>query len=954
MQKYLVLFLGLFLSQNTLANRVGFSDEKWIVQHTPHFEIHHSAQQQDLGLYYAQIAETAYANLAQVFNTHPAKIKIVINDSTDNSNGYATVIPYPLIMIYPVQISNQETLSEAGEWARELLTHELTHIFQMYPYHGVYDWIRPVFGTIVSPNLISPSWWKEGMSIEMETQFSPQGRSRSNFQNATLRSLVYDDQLMKFSLAEANETLKTWPYGNRPYFFGSMIMSEIANDGGLGAINHIVERQSERAPYFIEQPLKEAIERSYQNQFYKTIETQTQISHQQIALLKTQPLTQSVVIDDKLLSSRSPRYNKNLQILALIGLKKSGPEILFYNWSNEQKKFVVDTEQKKISGSIGGFEFHPVEPLIVYSKIDAVNSKQEFSDLYTYDLSTQKTKQITHSERAREPQFSEDGTSVLYIVTGSGVTELKILNLKEEKITSIYKTSYQDRMTQALFINKNEILLDIRDKNGEQKLKIINLTHQKEYPIETPHKQVRFIKKFGQKLYFTDTANGVSNIYSTDLQQKLFAVTHPETHLLTGSLNFDVTDDKFFVGLIGSSGLIAHEIERSKQNSGLNFKLPVIENPIALRYKFSDPKPATVAPESKDYSVWPSILPHYWIPYAGTSSSNKGYFVQAQTSGNDPLNIHTYQASLIYESDINKLGFNFNYVNSSFDWNIQASALQSQKSYGTVAATILQKNSYALGVLPDVFQISENLSVGIGGLLNQVDDGFTLTEHFGGYVQTAYKNFDQKVFQYYPMSGWGGAVKIETMKAQKNLGANLADYTQATGTASGYFSKWLPEDHALMFKVDGLYTFDNVSSRFGVNNTQFPTIADGLVSQFALRGYSSGQFFGSQLFTGTAEYRFPIKNIHKGSGTDPLFIKTLTGAVVVDGLATKGFGVNEFNSFIPLKLTDQFWNTGIEARFSTTVGYFISVNFILGYYLPFSPAYAKSGQTALSLQIGGF
>lgn len=55
MQKYLVLFLGLFLSQNTLANRVGFSDEKRIVQHTPHFEIHHSAQQQDLGLYYAQL-----------------------------------------------------------------------------------------------------------------------------------------------------------------------------------------------------------------------------------------------------------------------------------------------------------------------------------------------------------------------------------------------------------------------------------------------------------------------------------------------------------------------------------------------------------------------------------------------------------------------------------------------------------------------------------------------------------------------------------------------------------------------------------------------------------------------------------------------------------------------------------------------------------------------------------
>ena len=126
------------------------------------------------------------------------------------------------------------------------------------------------------------------------------------------------------------------------------------------------------------------------------------------------------------------------------------------------------------------------------------------------------------------------------------------------------------------------------------------------------------------------------------------------------------------------------------------------------------------------------------------------------------------------------------------------------------------------------------------------------------------------------------------------------------------------------------------------------------MSQFVARGYQSGQFFGSQLFTANSEYRFPIKAIHRGSGTDPYFFKTLTGAIVVDGVSTNGFGVNEFDVLTPLTLSDQFFSLGIEARLATTLGYFIPMNFIVGYYMPFSPAYGKFAQMGLSLQIGGF
>ena len=66
--------------------------------------------------------------------------------------------------------------------------------------------------------------------------------------------------------------------------------------------------------------------------------------------------------------SIKPSFDLKTKTLALIGLKKSGNELLFYSWNDSDKKYVVDSKQKKISGTLGTFEFHPTESKIVFSK----------------------------------------------------------------------------------------------------------------------------------------------------------------------------------------------------------------------------------------------------------------------------------------------------------------------------------------------------------------------------------------------------------------------------------------------------------------------------------------------------------------------------------------------------------------------------------------------------------
>ena len=95
---------------------------------TPHFDIIYNSTQQDLGELYAEQMEKVFALLSPIFTSQPQKTLVIINDKTDATNGYATRIPYPHIMTYPVLPGPQESLSESGDWTLELLAHEYTHI----------------------------------------------------------------------------------------------------------------------------------------------------------------------------------------------------------------------------------------------------------------------------------------------------------------------------------------------------------------------------------------------------------------------------------------------------------------------------------------------------------------------------------------------------------------------------------------------------------------------------------------------------------------------------------------------------------------------------------------------------------------------------------------------------------------------------------------------------------
>lgn len=949
MRPLFLLFIQLVVTclaiSSAHAQRIGHNDENWRIIRTPHFDIVVNSQQLDLGRYYARAAESAYSELSNVFDNMTERVVVVINDTTDVSNGYATRIPYPHIMAYSVQNGDHDWLAENGDWPQLLITHELTHIEQFEPANGFYRFLRPVFGQIVAPNMLMPTWWKEGMAVEMETQFSTTGRSRSVFQDAALRAIVLENKLKKYDLPQANEVLPSWPYGVRPYLFGSMFFSQlVADTKSVKSVNFLATRHGERVPYFVEEPMRELTGLNYETVYNRGLLTAEQNTIQQVKTLKKTPLSEISYINKKALSTTRPTFSAAHNLLAYIETDEKDSHLIVTNLRGENLDL-----KKAPKGVLQSLAFHPTEKKILYSKIDHVDSKYELSDLYEYDIDTGLSDQLTRSARARGASYSADGNRLVYLTTEGGQVQIRTMDRRTKDVKWIISSTYGTRYESPIFWDDNTLLVSKMSGDGQYTLMKIDLNSLVETPTELQARQARFLKKINNALYFVSSQNGVNNLYySEDLK-----IYRAVTHVSTGLWSFDVNPSEpiAWVSLMTGQGFKVTQV-KLKQIDG---DLPVISNKIADRYPKDYKVPAPASAESlvdEPYAAGSYLWPSYWIPFIATSSSSRGIFIQAQTTGFDPLKEHQYAAILGYDSELNKYQFSGSYINSVWTTPFKLSSLVQSFALGDFNS-IVESTTYSASVLPDTSSFNAHSLFEAGVELQKINYLQT-TEHWGPYIQLSYLNFNKTIFQISAEDGVGATLKYEKLYLNRDeTGGFARDYDKLQGTALGFFSKGLPEHHAIKARVSGLMTFQSVLARYGASSSTQFLEDDGLTPQYVVRGYAPAQFFGRNIWNANLEYRFPLTTVERGSGTDAYYLKRISGAIITDALGVDGFGYGEDLVNHPLKSSQTIASSGVELKLESTIGYVLPLNFILGYYWPFSPQYASTSTLGLSLQIGG-
>jgi hypothetical protein len=971
----LLLFFSLIFGTCLTFAQVDPSIE-WKILRLPHFDLIYDAKHQELANLYADRLEDNMGFLSQYFDYFPERTVVVIDDRTDLTNGYATAIPYRTVVVYPVLPGAQDTISDFGDWARELTMHEFTHILSFEPRRGLVKGLYYVFGNVVTPNILLPRWWLEGIAVDMETRTGDKGRLRSPYQDATVRAYVAENKLKDVSLAEINETsIHTWPQGARPYLFGSLMWSDMIAKHGQNLIKELPWRYGGRVPFFIEGPIVDETSMGYSAHLEELKSELTTRAQTQIQTLQKTPLTSGVTMQIKngvetfypvispdglkmVFMAKDDANKRSVRILVRPSLdvpfegsqemaeidQRFGENLPELN-PNPRKMNMGGLDESDAGedsppgGTIQRLAWFPDSKRFIFDKLDTVNRYHEVSDLQVFDLGTMKVDRLTRNERAREASVSLDGKSAVYVKLDASRTALAVLDIESKNSQTVYSPPLQARISSPVFISAEEIVFSERYQSREilKKFSLQTKTVQDLFP---DYPDARFPVVTSAGLQFSSTRNGVSNVYLADASLKTARPLTNSSTLISSSAR-DAKRDELYYSELTASGF---QIRRTSIPSAkpMPAELPKVGVLLADRYPVVQREvPVTAKPEPEDYTIWPYILPHYWLP--DFSFYSGGAQIGGSTSGSDPLAKHAYSLAASYDTVPERLSANFLYTNNTTPATIVAKGFDYSTSIINTPIRFRQQ-SYELDALWEVTPISTDLYAGLGyGWISRDYENSppANTEASGPSLIANYSNINMTGAQISPVNGW--EANFSATEYVSNHAIESESFHLYHLAFQKYFSKWLPRHHAIMIRGQGQFIdrrSGEVSEANDAFTVAFAPFANSIAPYYIMRGYRTGAFLGKSLANYTFEYRFPIFYLYHGAGSAPIFIKRLHAALVADGVTVDGFAYNKSaEAFERVDKWKSFWSTGVELKFDLTVGYHFPLTYYLGLYSPSDSRY---------------
>jgi Tol biopolymer transport system component len=905
---------------------------EWKVIKTPHFEVIYDAKQHQLAMQYAGYAEYSFNLLTPIFKEFPEKTVLVIDDSSDQANGYATRLPYPLINARPVLPELSETIGMYGNWGYELILHEYTHILSFEPAHGVVRPLRWIFGSIMSPNLMLPRWWLEGLAVKTETDFSEWGRLRSNSQDAVLRALTEENLLKNEDIARANEAgILEYPFGSRPYLLGSLMWQKMVTEKGNSAIYDLTQRYSSRVPFvFLEGPPMEMFGKGYEDMLPPIISDAQKKAQSQIDAIRKNPHFKSKIITFDGLSSGLPDVSPDEKKLAYVTRG--------HNWASE---IIVINEGKSISsgkdrtGNIQRLSWHPSSKKIIYDKVGADSTRHSiYFDLYERSIDDFKTeKQLTKAQRAQQPAYSLDGQQIVYVQNSPGGTSLAVLNSEGKQPKILYAPPLQHRISHPEFINKDEIIFSERNLKGEELLTVLNIPRNKYRRVLKEFMPAYNPNRTKNGVTFTSEQSGVANIYlANNTLSKANAISNTVTRANHGDVNYG-EKKIYMMELTGKGNRVVSndfwpEMKLKPPKIALANELPIKKEIAESEIDNNMSKNASTY-KVKDYYGFKYMLPSYWLPFIYPVTD--GVLIEAMTSNSDPLGKHAYSLLLTYNTANSGAGGYLTYLNNQ----TQLPILMTYSNYEEylLNSTTPRKNQTAFfGTQTYIYNVSKKWQMLAGWTYSQRDVTTREVIRTGPKLAITYNTTSQKGEEISPESGNAAAVSYTHYYAKEPTNTRL-DYEEYGIEWSNYFSRWFPDRHVLYSHLKGLYANYPSSLIAGATTAGAVYQSTIVTGEFLMRGYPTAAFLGPKVGSFNLEYRFPIAKLNRGAGMTPFFAKRLHGRLFVDAIILDGFFFDtQREAYMPTNIQKGYSSVGGELHLETNTFFYLPINFYLGVY----------------------
>ncbi len=578
-------------------------------------------------------ADKACEKLERFWGSRPeGRIRIVIDDSTDESNGFATVFPYHLVGVNLYQPPPDSSLACSHEWFDLVLGHELTHIFTLEKASKPFRILRRIFGShpVLFPAAQLPPWVIEGLAVFCESELSGDGRLNHAPYRLMLDSARRDGLFPGWS--PISGTPAAWPGASSKYLFGAGFMDYLASTYGRESLRHYLHSAT-RLPFLFSSSFdfELVFDKGLGELWQEFREAAPASARTQAGEQAREPVTDKGFSNQypcPLRENRLAYYHRNFR-------KQGTVELLDLASGRSQSLFRLD--------AVNGISSAGKENRLLLSATEYFRGFSEFSDLYEYDIDKRSLQRLSHGQRLSQPVMDALSDRLYCAQRRDDRFFLALFDRSAKKARNLSRP-FVGMSQLCLSPDGETIAAAVKDEGGPWGIalfgkdgKVTRFIHAAAGDLSQPrwlsNETLLFIST-GKESSFLAACDLSGNPSAVNEQGKGFAFDDPR---LSGLRQFAIPgrgQDIFFSYYSGRGQEIARldldTVHCSPLEISLTQELPD-----------SGPKPSSAASHhSRPYRFWRDLLPHYWGPALRMGGDE--YQAGVLTTGQDALGIHSF------------------------------------------------------------------------------------------------------------------------------------------------------------------------------------------------------------------------------------------------------------------------------------------------------------------------
>jgi Tol biopolymer transport system component len=872
----------------------------------------------------AALTEEILAAHERRYGVRVGHLDVVVADVDDSPNGNATPLPRPRVQISAMGPAGNDELGNYDDWLRYVLTHELAHVVHLEEARGAVRAGRKLFGRapFLFPNLATPPWMIEGLATVEETRGTAFGRGGDPDARMVLRMAALEERFLRED--QATVALDRWPGGIGAYFFGEAFLADLTRRVGERVLPELARVNSGRLlPYFDELTARKVTGSSFHALWERwTLDSRRQFEEEKAAI-EARGLTPSRALTNRGVGQWAPRLSPDGAWIAYT----SRVLTRFRSIRLVRPDGTGDHRLVDRNGGIG-LAWTPDGRRLVFDEFEVHRLFRTRSDLRVVDVASGRVRRLTSGLRARHPDISPDGRTVVFVREYADRGELALLDLQTRATRPLTRSVAGTRWSGPRWDPSGRRIAASRwSPGGRLDIVLVDarsgaaqpLTDDRAKDVEpawTPD---------GSTVVFRSDRDGVSNLYAVRVADGgLFRITN----VLGGAFMPDVAPDGREVAFADyrAGGYDVHVAD-------LDLGRLAPAEPFRDEHGAAAPEPPPATVRDRPYRPWPAALPRLWSPYADSSDELS---IGAATAGVDPLFRHAWAADVRYGFDTRRPSvqafYQYDCLLPTLLWTFQ-----DETNPRAAGARLRKREGMLRASVPLRRTLRSSHSLGLAWRRRHEEGAATL--NLGG-LEASWSFSSVKQYPYSISPADGVRLRLAAERETPALGSQVS-LVKATADLRAYF-RLLGNGDALALRAGLGTTWGEQAFRRSFAVGGFP---DGALfdvvrtNHSVLRGYPDDAFTGRRFAHANLEYRFPIARPQRGYRTIPLFVRHVHGAAFLDAAdAWSG----------PFRIRDVKTGAGAALGSDVVVGHGLPLTVTAG----LARGFAEKGETRAYFRLG--